>query len=141
MKIKRQRFIVWSILLPAVVALFFTTAHAGEDLNVLKIDPDEQSAVVKTADDHLKVIQQGDELEPYGRILSISAERIVFMNKKAEKTILVLANGKQTTRRIGKINASASKRRLVAISASSDKENGAVHEFSADKAKRNEKKK
>lgn len=139
-EVKRLRIGIKAFLLVAMVAFSFARAHAADDFKVLKIDPDEKAAVVKTSDGALKIIRQGDELEPHGQIISISTGCLVFRNNKAEKTILTLTNGKQTIQRTGKINT-APRKSVVTITTSTGTDKGAAHETGVEKSKRTKDKK
>ena len=82
-------------------------AWGQEGIQVIKIDPQGQSALIRTEAGPLRVIHLGDTIVHSGKVEMIEKERVVFKNEKLEKIIFKLSNGKQTIQRIGKIDTSS----------------------------------
>lgn len=80
------------------------TASEGA-IQVLKISPQDEQAVIKTADGETKIIKIGDTLGENGEIIEITKDRVVVEEKKgkdAETIIIRLEKGKQTVQRLKK---------------------------------------
>lgn len=82
-------------------------AWAAETIQVIKIAHQDRSALIKVNNGALRVVHVGDSVAPYGRIEMIDKERIVFKNKKLEKNIIIVKNGKQAVEHIARINTTA----------------------------------
>ena len=93
-----------TILCAVLVPVRGFAAH-GETLHVLKISPKDQRAVIKQPDGTMQVIKVGDAVGANGKIIEISAGRVVIeevSNNETEKIIIRLENGKQHVERLKK---------------------------------------
>jgi hypothetical protein len=77
-----------------------------ENIQLLRISPSDERAVVKAPDGKLKVIKVGDAIgDKGGRIIEIAEGRVVIEEKsdrETEKVIIRLEGGKQRIERIRK---------------------------------------
>jgi hypothetical protein len=103
-----------ALLLVSVWGLFANKACALETIQVIKIDAQGHSALIRTAAGTLRVIHAGEPVAPYGNVEMIDKDRIVIRNKKLEKIILTLHNGRQIIQRTGKIDA-ASRHPIISV--------------------------
>ena len=83
----------------AVFAEFLDTIH------LLKISSQDERAIVKMEDGSMKIIKPGDVIGKRGKVVEITAGRVVFeenTEKGIETVIIRLENGKQRIERIKK---------------------------------------
>jgi hypothetical protein len=80
-------------------------AASEDNIQVLKISPQDQRAVIKTSDGKMWIIKPGDSLGANGKVTEIAADRVVVEEKKDNETeniIIRLVNGKQKVERMKK---------------------------------------
>lgn len=81
------------------------------DINVVKISAIEESAVVKTPTESLRVIKVGDVIGNNGKVTEISTNRIIIeeaTKKGLITTFITFENGNRAVKRIIKFRDSAS---------------------------------
>jgi hypothetical protein len=96
--------IFFAVLCAVLVPVCGFAAH-GDTIHVLKISPQDQRAVIKQTDGTIQVIKVGDLVGANGKIIEISAGRVVIeevSNNETEKIIIRLENGKQRVERLKK---------------------------------------
>ena len=80
-------------------------AQPQEDFKVIKISPEDETAVVKNRNGDLDLIKVGDSLGEYGGVKGIGSGRIVLEKKGergSETTIIRVEDGEQRIERIRK---------------------------------------
>ncbi len=80
------------------------TASEGA-IQILKISPGDERAVIKTADGETKIIKIDDTLGNNGKVTEISKDRIVMEKMRGDDTetiIIRIENGKQAVQRLRK---------------------------------------
>lgn len=80
-------------------------ALSPEEIQVVKISPKDERAVIKTHENDLQVIKVGDSLGHYGRVIEITKGRIVIearSDRGSEIVIIRIENGRQRIERIRK---------------------------------------
>ena len=102
------------ILVILILAMASSTVAAGkepaqpitaETVQILKISPQDERAVIRTPDGKTQIIKPGDTFGTSGKVVEITADRVVIEEKKGdetEKIIIRLENGKQRVERIKK---------------------------------------
>lgn len=78
----------------------------AEDFQILKVSPEDERALIKTADGNLQVIRVGDRIGLKGIVVEIVEGRIVIeerTNQDIETVIIRFENGKQKMERIRKV--------------------------------------
>jgi hypothetical protein len=93
------------IIAAFVFVLCIAQPSSAADLRVIKISPQDQRAVVRIDKGDLQVIEVGDELEDFGRVIQIAPGRIVLETEADNGTELViirLKNGQHNIERIRK---------------------------------------
>ncbi len=82
-------------------------AYAADRIEVLKIDPTERTAAVRTEEGTLDIIHEGDEIETLGKVISISDRRIVLKNSACEIVMIEFIDGVQSVMRAAKKDGTA----------------------------------
>lgn len=80
-------------------------AASLETLQILKISPQDERAVIKTPDGKMHVIKLGDAVGDSGKVMEIAKDRVVIeeRSEKGQETIVFrLEDGKQRVERIKK---------------------------------------
>ena len=98
--------LILAMAIPALVAAKEPAQQISTDtIQVLKIAPQDGRAVIKTLDGKMQIIKIGDPIGDRGKVLEITADRIVIEEKNntvTEKVIIRLVNGKQKIERLRK---------------------------------------
>ncbi|MBI4697775.1 MAG: hypothetical protein HY758_02365 [Nitrospirae bacterium] len=84
---------------------FSVFADSLDSIQIIKISPQDERAVIKATDGGLKIIKVGDSIGENGKIIEIAKGRVVIEEKTAdgmEKVIIRLEDGKQKIERIRK---------------------------------------
>ncbi len=100
-----QRYLSVICLLITLFISSFVFAGGVDELHILKISARDERAVIKTPDGKMHIIRIGDQIGENGRVVEIAKDRIVIeeeREKKSEKVIIRLENGKQRIERITK---------------------------------------
>ncbi len=113
-----------------LVLLLFIAAFASakepaqslsvDALQILKISPQDERAVIKTPDGKMQIIKVGDPIGDHGKVSGISRDRMVVEEKKdrnIERIVIRLENGKQRVERISRVGE---KRPLLYAPAATD---------------------
>jgi hypothetical protein len=102
----RIAIIIIAILLPlASVAGESTKKDSTYPIHVLKISVQDARAVIRTPEGKTMVIKPGDDLGAAGKIVEITADRVVLEEKsgvEAETVLIRLKDGKQSIERLKK---------------------------------------
>ena len=80
-------------------------AASLDTIQVLKISPQDQRAVVKTPDGTMQIIKPGDMVGNDSKVVEVTAGRVMFEEKtgsEKETVIIRLEDGKQQVERIKK---------------------------------------
>ncbi len=100
-------FCILLILFPFTVAAQDSPqADSADSIQVLKISPQEERAVIKTPDRKMHMIKVGDSIGDTGKIIEITNGRVVMEEKTGngiETVIFRLEDGKQRVERIRKV--------------------------------------
>lgn len=92
-------------------------AWAEESIRIVKIASQDQSVLIDSNDSTLRVVHVGDTVAPYGTIVSIAEEQVVFRNAKVGTAILHFVHGQQSLERVTKINPSPQRPVMRAVNA------------------------
>lgn len=99
-------FIIYALLIPIVVSANEPAKPISADtIQVLKIAPQDERAVIKTPDGKMQIIKPGDPVGTSGKVTEIAVDRVVIEEKKGngtEKVIIRLIDGKQKVERMKK---------------------------------------
>lgn len=107
-KFKREVFnIMGSLIVCAGMTLPWSAVMAAslDTIQVLKISPQDQRAVVKTPDGTMQIIKPGDMVGNDSKVVEVTAGRVMFEEKtgsEKETVIIRLEDGKQQVERIKK---------------------------------------
>jgi hypothetical protein len=82
-----------------------TQVHADllDNIQIIKIAPKDERAIVKMPEGEMKIIRVGDQIGDSGKIVEITKGRVIVEEKREkgiETVIIRLENGKQTIERI-----------------------------------------
>jgi hypothetical protein len=80
-------------------------ASSIDSIQLLKISPQDERAIIKTTDGKLQIIKPGDAVDNDSKVVEITAGRVVFEEKtgnEMETVIIRLEDGKQRVERIRK---------------------------------------
>jgi hypothetical protein len=88
-----------------VATLIFPPALSAEDIQIVKISSQDQTAVVRMSARNLKMVRVGDRLGSLGTIQAISADWILLEGQGTEKIIVRFQDGVQTIEQIGNVRA------------------------------------
>lgn len=101
-----------SLMAIIVLSLAFTgyatepgKGAAIDTVQILKISPHDQRAVIKTTNGKMQVIKVGDAVGESGRVVEITEGRVVIeekVNDSSERVIIRLENGSQKVERFKK---------------------------------------
>ena len=95
------------MLIGAVLLISATTyADAIDSIHLLKISPQDSRAIVKTEDGAMKINKPGDEIGGIGKVVEITAGRVVIeeMTDGGRETVIIrLEDGKQKVERISRL--------------------------------------
>lgn len=100
-----------SLLMPSILGLILMLisnafAESIDHMKLLKISPQDERAVVKTEDGGMKIIKPGDAIGKNGRVIEITANRVVIEEQTEngrETVIMRLVHGNQTVERISRV--------------------------------------
>jgi len=90
-----------------------------DTIQVLKIAPQDERAVIRTPDGEMRILKVGDQVGARGRVTEISKDRVVVQeridkNSEFETVIIRLLDGKQSVERIQKV-ADKQRAKLVSL--------------------------
>lgn len=92
------------LILPAIVTGKEQAKPVSIDtIQILKISPQDQRAVIKQTDGTMRIVKVGDAVGANGKIIEISAGRVVIdeiSNNETERIIIRLENDKQRVERL-----------------------------------------
>jgi len=103
-----NKHIFKAVLVNLVLAIICATAAFADSvkgIQILKIAPQDERAVIKTPDGKTRIIRPGDALGTSGKVTEIAADRVVIEEKKGNETeqvIIRLIDGKQKVERMRK---------------------------------------
>lgn len=108
-KFKRSIQKEYSIALIFIVIFFMmivnVSASSIDSIQLLKISPQDQRAIIKTSGGKMQIIKPGDMVGNDRKVVEITAGRVVFEEKTGSDTetvIIRLEDGKQRVERIKK---------------------------------------
>lgn len=81
------------------------SASSVDSIQLLKISVQDERAVIKTSDGKVQIIKVGDVIDDNGKVVEITAGRVVLEKKggnETETVIIRLEDGKQRVERIKK---------------------------------------
>src|SRR3990172_3017590 len=98
---------ILAMLISAVVSGKETAEAASiiDSIQLLKISAQDQRAIIRTPDGKMQIIKPGDMLGSDGKVVEITAGRVVFEEKTGNETetvIIRLEDGKQRLERVKK---------------------------------------
>jgi len=103
-----MKIIIKNLIYMVIVIALIPVSLFAQSLNsfkIIKLSPFDEKAVIRTAgSDKMEVISVGDQIEPFGEVIQISKDGIVFKaknDKDFEKIIISIENGKQKIIRVG----------------------------------------
>lgn len=117
----------------------FSTVHiaaAKDEMQVVKIAAEGDSAVTKDKKGRFGVLHVGDRLSPYGTVMAIADGRIVLANEQTETFIIDMKSGTQRIKRISKVNGVTTKNKPVSTITGDIKKNGVGKAVSVHKSKK-----
>jgi hypothetical protein len=125
-------------LLLCILAVFSAVhiAAAKDEMQVVKIAAEGDSAVTKDIKGRLGVLHVGDRLSPYGTIMAIADGRIVLANDQAETFIIDMKSGTQRIKRISKVTGIMTKNMPVRTITGDIKKNGVGRAVSVHNSKK-----
>lgn len=97
-------FSVWFLLIG--FCLFYANPVFAEDIHILKISPEDESAVIKEKDGKTQILRVGDRIGLKGWVVEIVEGRVVIEERTdqgVETVIIRFERGKQRVERIRKI--------------------------------------
>lgn len=124
MNIKTIALVISVMLIPVMAAGKEPVKTISIDtIQVLKIAAQDERAVIKTPDGKMLIIKVGDSIGDHGKVVEITADRIVLeeqKGKETEKVIIRLIDGKQKVERLRKTGEQSAP---LLAPAENDKEN------------------